>query len=305
MNASVAISTRTENLAKLACAYSGLAWGLFWLPLRAMDGAGISGTWATLAFYVVPLAMASPLLFWRWRQFIKGGWAMHSIAIAAACSLVLYSNSMLYTEVIPAMLLYYLTPVWSTFLARLWLGEAITPVRVVAIAVGLIGMLVIFGADSRIPVPRNIGDWMGLGSGVMWAVAATMMRRDPNYKAVDLSIAFMFWATVVAGVMVLLPISTAMPDINDMIAVLPWLIPVLAVIVLPATFATMWGAPLLNPGVVALMFMTEISVGTITAAIWAGEPFGIRQMVGVTLIASAGLAEVIALPLSKLRFRRD
>ena len=45
-------------------------------------------------------------------------------------------------------------------------------------------------------------------------------------------------------------------------------------------YATMWGAPKLNPGVVGLLFMTEISVGAITAAIWSGEPFGYRELSG-------------------------
>jgi len=33
----------TETLAKLACAYSGIVWGPFRIPLRALDGSGITG----------------------------------------------------------------------------------------------------------------------------------------------------------------------------------------------------------------------------------------------------------------------
>jgi drug/metabolite transporter (DMT)-like permease len=39
--------------------------------------------------------------------------------------------------------------------------------------------------------------------------------------------------------------------------------------------------------------MTEISVGAVTAAIWAGEPFGFREIVGVVLISAAGVTESI------------
>jgi hypothetical protein len=42
--------------------------------------------------------------------------------------------------------------------------------------------------------------------------------------------------------------------------------------------------------------MTEISVGTVTAALWAGEPFGLREITGVLLISIAGLAESVPLP---------
>jgi drug/metabolite transporter (DMT)-like permease len=65
------------------------------------------------------------------------------------------------------------------------------------------------------------------------------------------------------------------------------------VIVVSGVYATMWGAPKLNPAVVGLLFMTEISVGAVTAAIWAGEPFGFREIVGVVLISAAGVTESI------------
>ena len=48
---------------------------------------------------------------------------------------------------------------------------------------------------------------------------------------------------------------------------------------------------MLNPGIVGLLFMTEISIGTATAAIWAGEPFGMREIAGVLLISMAGVFE--------------
>ena len=52
----------------------------------------------------------------------------------------------------------------------------------------------------------------------------------------------------------------------------------------------------MNPGVVGILFMTEISVASITAAIWAGEPFGLRELSGVILISLAGLSEFLFYP---------
>ena len=47
----------------------------------------------------------------------------------AGLALTLYTFAFIYTEVVRAMLLFYLTPVWSTVLARLVLGDAITSLR--------------------------------------------------------------------------------------------------------------------------------------------------------------------------------
>ncbi len=62
---------------------------------------------------------------------------------------------------------------------------------------------------------------------------------------------------------------------------------------LTGTYATMWATPKLNPAVVGLLFMTEISVGAVTAALWAGEPFGARELAGVVLITAAGILESV------------
>ena len=298
--------TRRENLAKLACAYAGLIWGVFWIPLRALDAAGVNGAWATAFYYVAPLVIVAPIFLFRFRQLLAGGLRLHVTGLLAALSLVLYADAMLYTEVIRGMLLYYMTPVWSTLLARIWLGEKITGIRMLAIGLGLFGMLTIFGIDSGIPWPRNVGDWMGLASGIVWAVAAVRMRYEEDTDAIEYSLVYFLWGAAAAIVIALLPISGGypVPSLAVMLDTAIWSIPFIVILVITAVYAVMWGTPHLSPGIVGLLFMTEISVGTITAAIWAGEPFGLREIIGVLAITTAGLAEVVVVPLGRLRFRR-
>lgn len=293
---------RSETLAKLACAYSGVVWGLFWIPLRALDESGITGAWATVLFYTVPAVLCLPVALWRWRSVLAGGWGLQLTGLVTGTALVLYADSLVYTEVIRAMLLYYTTPVWSTLLARLVLKEPITAVRWLAIALGVAGMLVIFGIDVGAPLPRNVGDWMALAGGILWAVAAVRMRGDPTSSAIEFTSLHFILGAPAAVLMALLPLTGALPtpDIAAVAGVLPWLVPTLVAVVMTGSFAAMWGASHLNPGIVGLLFMTEISVGTATAAIWAGEPFGLREIVGIVLITSAGLAE----SLPNLRKRR-
>jgi hypothetical protein len=86
---------KTETLAKIACAYSGMVWGLFWIPLRTLEGAGITGLWATLFFCFVPLLLILPVLAWRWRPFLDGGIGLQLTGAVSAASLVLYAASVL------------------------------------------------------------------------------------------------------------------------------------------------------------------------------------------------------------------
>jgi len=296
---------RTETLAKLACAYSGVVWGLFWIPLRALDDLGITGAWATVLFYLVPALLVLPIVVWRWRRLLAGGLGLQLTGVVTGLALVLYADALIYTDVIRAMLLFYLTPVWSTLLARLYLNEPITGVRWLAIALGFAGLLIIFGIDIGVPMPQNVGDWMGLASGFAWAVAAVRMRGDDTNHAIEFTSLHFFWGAPLAGAIALLPLTGAhqAPDAATALSVLPWLVPTLVAIVVPGSFAAMWGASHLNPGIVGLLFMTEISVGTLTAALWAGEPFGLREIVGIVLISAAGVLESVP-DLQRLRRQR-
>lgn len=290
--------------ASLACAYSGVAWGLFWIPLRGMDDAGITDAWATVVFYAVPLVLFSPWIFRNWRRIARCGWSLHLIGISTGVSLAFYSNALLYTEVVRGLVLYYTTPVWSLLLARIVLGEGITTPRILAIGFGLAGMLVMFGGGSGMPLPQNIGDWMALIGAMGWAVAAVLLRKDDGSRSMEICSVYFFYGVVAAIVLAISPMAgeIELPEWSAVVDVLPWAIPI-AIIVIPGAYAAFWGAPHLNPGLVGLLMMTEISVGGITAAIWANEPLGERELVGIALITLAGLSEFIYAPMRRALWR--
>lgn len=289
-------NNRIENLAKIACTGAGAIWGLYWIPLRAVNAAGVNGSWATTLFYLVPLILLLPIAVIRWRRILRAGWPLQWIAIPAALALVLYSNAFLYTDVIRAILLYYLTPIWSAVLARMWLKEPITRGRILGIVLGILGLLVILNTDQGIPVPTNAGDWMGLISGLFWALAANVMRRESAQNTFDILVTWFFWAVVFGLILALLPILDRpdIPEIGQVVGILPWFIPVVLFLIIPGFYAIAWGVPLLNPGTVGILFMTEISVGAIGAALLTDEPFGMRELLGVGLITLAGLTEAFA-----------
>lgn len=295
-----------EIRASLACAYSGVAWGLFWIPLRGMDRAGVTDAWATVLFYGIPLLLFLPWIIKNWRRIARCGWPLHLIGIATGASLAFYSNAMLYTEVVRGLVLYYTTPVWSLLLARIVLGENITVPRVFAIGFGLAGMLVMFGVDLGFPWPKNIGDWMALIGAMGWAVAAVLLRKDDGSRSMEICAVYFFYGVIAAVILALSPMAGDIeaPDWSAIVEVLPWTIPI-AIIVIPGAYAAFWGAPHLNPGVVGLLMMTELSVGGITAAIWANEPLGVRELSGIALITLAGLTEFLYAPIRRALLRNE
>lgn len=285
-----------ETRAKLACAYSGMVWGVFWIPLRFVEAAGIKGAWSSVLFFLVPSLVLIPYqLIFRLGPVLRGGRQMQGTALLAALSLGFYALAVLYTEVIRAMLLFYLTPLWSTLLARAVLGEPITPVRWIAMGLAFAGMLVIFGIDLGAPWPRNIGDWMGLASGVLWAVTAVRLRSDRGNHPVEITAWYLFYSLLLSLAVALIDFNgrSPLPDFSVAATTFAWVVPVLLIVIVPGAVAAMWGPKFLDPGIVGLLFMTEIIVGTTTVALWAGEPFGAREITGVVLIAGGAVIESV------------
>ncbi len=284
---------KLESRAKIACLYAGGVWGLFWIPLRALEDAGLHGLWVTVVYFLVPTLCLLPVGIWRWKHFQAGGFQLQVTAMVSGGALLLYSTSIVYTEVVRAMLLFYLTPIWGTILARIFLGDVITPLRIFTILIAIAGMLTIFGLGVQFPMPKNIGDWMGIGSGILWAVAMVRIRMDQNISALDMSLGFFLWSLIFSFLAAMVLAPSYIPSVAETLPTMPLLLIFMALLILPGTYASLWGPKFLSPGLVGLLFMTEIVVGSISVAFLAGEPFGVREITGIFLIVGASLLEPI------------
>ncbi|WP_428524371.1 DMT family transporter [Roseibium sp.] len=284
-----------ETFAMVSVAAAGVAWGIFWIPLRALDDAGFVGAWAVVVFYVLPALLLLPIIFLRRRQILDGGWPLQVAGILAGVALVCYAGALIFTEVVRATLFFYLTPIWSTLLAWLVLREPVTMPRWATIGLGLLGLLIIVRADTEISGGLSAGDWMGIAGGLIWAAAAVVMKSDQDGNGIDFTLSYFAWGSVASLLLLIVPLEGTgpMPDWETMRSVLLWMVPVALLLVIPPAFAIMWGATVLSPGLIAILFMTEISAAAITAALWAGEPFGLRELSGVILISAAGIFEPV------------
>jgi drug/metabolite transporter (DMT)-like permease len=119
-----------------------------------------------------------------------------SSAGATGAAFSLYSSSLAMTEVVRAILLFYLTPVWGTLLGIAFLGERLTTPRLAALVLALIGLVVVLGGDG-FPRPRSAGDWLALASGFSWALGALLVYRAEEAGPVEQVSAFIFGSLAV------------------------------------------------------------------------------------------------------------
>ena len=288
------LQRRPVLLPSMGVAISGALWGLFWIPVRAIDDAGIRGGWATLTFNIIAIALLLPVAIIRWRRFAAGGRLLLTTGLLTGAAFTFYAASLLFTEVVRALLLFYLTPVWSTLLGRVLLDERITRSRVVALVLGVAGLLVLFGFDGGLPWPRNAGDWLALISGIAWAYGSLRIYRDQQIGAFESVFTFFIAGTLVALAVIALPLegNALPPTFEALRLVAVWLPITVSLLVLPSVFLIIWGAGTLSPGRLGILLMLEIVVGIVSAALWAGEPFGARELASTLLIFGAGLVEV-------------
>jgi drug/metabolite transporter (DMT)-like permease len=280
--------------AAFGLAIGGLFWGLYWVPLRVLSDLGMGGAWPGAFVFFGAAILLTPLIWHRRAGLRSNWWALVSCGLLTGAAFSLFSTAIILTDVVRAILLFYLTPVWSTLLGLVYLGERLTPARIGALALGITGMLIMLGLGAGWPVPRSLGDILALASGMVWAVGSLRLYQARHISVVEQVIAFVTGglvialATVAIGGAVLNPIGGA-PVFGAAI----WPLAIISLFVVPTLFLTVWPATVLPPARVGLILMTEIIAGVISAALFAGEVFGWREAVGSLMIVSAGLVEVL------------
>ena len=279
----------------LAVAVAAGLWGLYWLPQRILEADGLTGGWGTLTQHAIPLLLMAPLAAWRAFRGRPSGAGWCGIGLLAGGGFVCYANSLLLTEVVRALLLFYLTPVWATLLERFAQGKPLAPARFATLALSLAGVWVVFGQDGVLPLPRNAGDWLALAAGAMVAAGAARVNAvQPSLP--PLLFAVYLYATAVAFLLgwLLADELGPVPATDTLIALLPFLLALTLCLLFPSTALLIWSPTRIGAGAFGILILTELVAGAISAALLTDEAFGWREAAGCALILAAGAIEVLA-----------
>jgi drug/metabolite transporter (DMT)-like permease len=264
--------------------------GLTWLPLRTIERDGVAGLW--IALVVIAIACIPLLPGLRnvrgidRRGFIDLLWIGALIGVAWT----LYFASLTATEVARAILLFYLAPVWGTLLEVFVLRQPVTVRRLTALALGAGGLVTVLGVGS-IDFTFGAGDLFALLSGILWSIGMLVVYSRPPAALSIQSVALGVGALVGAMVMVLLLEPATMPSMDVLTVASPWIALAAFAFILPLWVLSLWAARSVPPGRATLIFMAEVCVGIGSAALWADQPFGMRETIGTALILAAAAVE--------------
>ncbi|SIS81746.1 Threonine/homoserine efflux transporter RhtA [Roseivivax lentus] len=271
---------------------TGTLWGLYWLPVRHLAEVGLDGAWGTVAITLSAALLLLPLAIRRRAQLMAADRVTLAALALGGAAFALYSVGFNYGRVAIIILLFFLTPVWSTLIARYVLGWRTPPLRLAAIAVGLAGLATMLGAEGEWPLPRTAGEWMGLASGIGWSLATTGMRVRRPVGPVEAACIFAFGAALASLVMAALLPGTGAAVTPDwprglgtaaVTGALWWALSMIGLI---------WASSQLDPARTGILLMAEVLIGSATAALFAGEHLSGIEILGGAMVLAAGVLEV-------------
>lgn len=277
---------RAELAPVILASLAAAVWGLWWMPIRYLEALGLSGAMAGVAMNGGALAGC---LVWtvlrRSALNLNRGAFLGALLIGVAVST--YSIALTLTDVVRAVLLFYLAPAWAKIIEWAFLRLPWRWTSTFALVSALTGAVLFLGGDVGLSDFR-FGDGLSVLSGIAWAGGATLVfsRGGPPVSlsmvtaasAVCVGLAF-------AAATGTIQLSGAAPRVATGMGIgLAYVLPVLML--------TLWSARVLPPATLTFLLTAEILTGVLSGVILLGEPFGPMQAFGALLIILGAVAEV-------------
>ena len=209
-------------------------------------------------------------------------------ALMGGFSVALYGWALAETQISKAVLLFYLTPIWSLMLERIFYGRRLSPLSIGLILVAFTGILFLFEWQFDFSV-WSLGDTCALLAGGTWSVSLMFIFSSPRAQPpLPLSALILLAATVTGLILLALPGGAGGTGVVLTRQTL-WLAVLFGGLYLgPTLWMTVWVANRLAPSVLCLLLTAEIVAALATSAWIKGEAFGTHQFIGSILVVVSG-----------------
>lgn len=207
-----ATSQHTSVFAVASLLFSATLWGVFWYPLRWLESLGLQGVWITFLIYSGTLIYCIPIVLRYRDEFLRSPLLLFLIALSSGWCNTSFILAMLEGEVVRVILLFYLSPVWATLLARLILKEKLSRTSYWLLFVAFAGaMLMLWSPQIGYPWPDSRADWFALSSGFAFALMNLFVHMAREVRIQTKTVSAWLGAMLVAGTALLVrsePIAT-------------------------------------------------------------------------------------------------
>ncbi len=283
----------THLVPVLALLFNAFIWGVSWWPFRQLEALGLHPLWATALIYLLcalvllvqrPLALA---------ELVRTP-ALWVLVAAAGTTNATFNWAVTVGDVVRVVLLFYLMPVWALLLARVLLGERLTALALLRVALALAGAaIVLWPAGQGLAVlapPQSLADGLALLGGFSFALNNVMLRREAARSGAARALAMFLGGAVVAGVLAagLSAMGTApWPPAPAW----DWVLGALSMgaLFLLSNLALQHGAARLAAGATAVVMISEVLFASASAVVLGAGVVTAPLLVGAALILGAAL----------------
>ena len=284
--------------AAAALIFNAFVWGTSWWPLRRLQDAGVHPLWSTALTFTLASLVIAAVRPRAVAQLLRTP-ALWALVVAAGCTNAAFNWAIVIGDVVRVVLLFYLMPLWTVLLARAVLGERLTGVAALRIALGTLGALIVLWPDAShvaatggiaLPLPRSLADWLGIVGGFSFAFNNVMLRREAHRPEEGRSLAMFAGGALVAGALAaaLSAEGAIAPPPPPAIA---WLALALLVTVVfvAGNLCLQYGAARLPANGTAVVMLTEVLFASLSAVALGGGVLTARLAIGGALIVAGAL----------------
>jgi drug/metabolite transporter (DMT)-like permease len=263
-----------------------------WWPFRRLEAMGLHPLWATALIYllaVLAISFARPA---SWGQLWRAP-ALWVLVLASGTTNAAFNWGVTIGDVVRVVLLFYLMPLWAVLLARLLLGERLTPLSLLRVALALAGAaVVLWPAGGGLPLPATLAEALGVLGGFAFALNNVMLRREAHQPDLARALAMFLGGASVSAV------AALALGAQGLVAGPPppaaaWIVAAVALglLFLASNLTLQYGAARLPANVTAVVMVTEVLFASVSAvALGAGSLSWPLAAGGVLIVAAALLS---------------
>jgi len=259
--------------------FGAFVWGIIWYPYRLMANAGVSGIYSSFYVFILTIAIALPYFFITKKKVLIWSKDFWLLALVAGYTNISYVLAVIDGEVVRVMLLFYLSPVWTIFLAHFMLNEDTQKRHYIAVFISLIGAFIMFWEPGYLIHLDSKSDWLALSSGLGFAITNVMTRKHEHMTVNQKALAIWLGVIVVAMICIMFD-KNALPTLDFFRPVDAAIMMAIALSLFLSTLLVQFGVTQIKAVEASSFFLFEIVVAAISSYFLVGESIAFNEWLG-------------------------
>ena len=283
----MASNSQYNLLAVGALLLSSTMWGVLWYPMRFFESQGLEGLWASLIMYFAAGLVALPWMFSGLRR-LSGQWpALIGLMLVSGWANIAFILAVIDGNVVRVLLLFFLSPLWTVMLGRIFLNERLGFLGTVTLFIAMLGAgLMLWRPESGLLMISSLSDFYALTAGMAFAIGNVIVRKMQKMPAMAKAAA-VWWGVVILAVIWIFMLDIEVPTVaSDWVYVQVSLLGLFGMVIM--TLAVQYGVSRMPVSRSAVILLFELVAGAISAQLLTNEVVLPQEWLGGGFILLAG-----------------